>query len=103
MKNYLKTLITLQIIVSYSDDGLLTKEKIIEILEKNCNNKAKVYEIDYNRYKSKIASLKNNDHKEYLFYIRNNKGDNNNKIEQPKKQVELGKITKKKDFIKRKS
>lgn len=88
------------IIVSYSDDGLLTKERIIEILEKNCNNKAKVYEIDYNRYKSKIASLKKNDHKEYLFYIRNNKIGNDSKIAKPKKQVELSKITKKKDFIK---
>lgn len=87
------------IIVSYSDDGLLTKDKIIEILEKNCKNKAKIYEIDYNRYKSKKPSLKNNNHKEFIFYIKNAKFDTNKTVS-PSSKIELTKITKQKDFIK---
>lgn len=88
------------IIVSYSNDGLLSKDKIIEILETNCKSKAKVYEINYNRYKSKKESLKDNIHKEYLFYINNKNINHDYKFLNTSIKIELNKITKKKDYIK---
>ncbi len=91
------------IIVSYSGDGLLSKDKIIEILESYCDSKVKVYDIDYNRYKNKNESLKKDKHQEYLFYIENKKI---NKIQQPFEQKKeiikpvLQKLSKNKNHIK---
>jgi len=91
------------IIVSYSGDGIMSKDTIINILEECCNNKAKVYDIDYARYKSKNESLKKDKHQEYLFYIENKKIGLNLKQNESKVQksnIELNKITKSKNFIK---
>ncbi len=63
------------IIVSYSDDGLLSCNEICEILSNNCiSESVKVYRIPYNKYKSKLTS--NNDthtHFEYIFYAQKEK------------------------------
>lgn len=58
------------IIVSYSNDGLLSIDEILELLKANCiTNSVKIYKIDYNRYKSKIQT-RHEPHFEYLFYAR---------------------------------
>lgn len=89
------------IIVSYSGDGLMSKETIIDILEEHCDNKAKVYDIDYNRYKNKNESLKKNKHQEYLFYIENKKVNSKSiKAQKVISNTEVSKLTKTKDFIK---
>ena len=59
------------IIVSYSDDGLLTSEEIMSILSTYCEpNSVKLYEIPYNRYKSKAPQNGKSEHYEYIFYAR---------------------------------
>lgn len=58
------------IIISYSNDGLLTQEQIVELLKSICvANTVKVYKIGYSRYKSKIQT-EHEQHFEYLFYAR---------------------------------
>lgn len=58
------------VIISYSDDGLLTQEQIVELLKSTClANTVKVYKIGYSRYKSKIQT-EHEQHFEYLFYAR---------------------------------
>lgn len=61
------------IIVSYSGDGLMSKETIVKILKEYFESNVKVYNIDYSRYKSKNESLKKDKHQEYLFYVENKK------------------------------
>lgn len=59
------------IIISYSDDGLLTENEIIELLNKHCiSGTTKVYKIPYNRYKSKAPQNGKKEHFEYIFYAR---------------------------------
>lgn len=62
------------IIVSYSDDGLLTIDELAEILKAHCKeNSVKIYKFAYSRYKGKIQSNQSN-HFEYILYARK-KGD----------------------------
>lgn len=57
------------IIISYSDDGLLSLEEIVEILKLHCiEESVKVYKIPYNRYKSKAPQNGKSEHYEYIFY-----------------------------------
>lgn len=57
------------IIISYSNDGLMDEEQIIQILQKHCiPQSVKVYKIPYSRYNSKIQDDDKADHFEYLFY-----------------------------------
>lgn len=59
------------IVVSYSDDGLLSLEEIVEILKTHCiSDSVKIYEIPYNRYKSKMPQDGKPDHYEYIFYAK---------------------------------
>lgn len=59
------------IVISYSDDGLLTLDEIIEILEAYCiKDSVKVYKIPYNRYKSKAPQYGKAEHYEYIFYAK---------------------------------
>lgn len=58
------------IIISYSDDGLLSLDEISDLLKEKCiANSVKVYKIDYSRYQSKIRT-RSQSHFEYLFYAR---------------------------------
>ena len=60
------------IIISYSDDGLLTVEDIIAILSNYCIvDSIKKYDIPYARYKGKLEQTKK-EHNEYIFYARKN-------------------------------
>lgn len=73
------------IIISYSDDGLLTADEIIEILKANCiSDFVKLYKIPYNRYKSKLPQTTSSEHFEYIFYAK--KKISNNSIAPIKKQ-----------------
>lgn len=57
------------IIISYSDDGLLTADEILEILKENCiSDTVKLYKIPYSRYKSKLPQNEKPEHFEYIFY-----------------------------------
>lgn len=57
------------IIISYSNDGLLTEEQIIDILKSHCiPESVKLYKIPYSRYKSKIQGDDKPTHFEYIFY-----------------------------------
>lgn len=57
------------IVISYSDDGLLSLDEIIEILSTHCiTDSVKVYKIPYNRYKSKAPQNGKSNHYEYIFY-----------------------------------
>lgn len=59
------------IVISYSDDGLLTADEIIEILRENCiSDSVKLYKIPYSRYKSKLPQNEKPEHFEYIFYAR---------------------------------
>lgn len=59
------------IVVSYSDDGLLTKEEILEILKNHCIEESiKLYKIPYGRYKSKLPQNVSQEHFEYIFYAK---------------------------------
>lgn len=59
------------IIISYSDDGLLTREEITQTLQQHCiGDSVKVYEIPYHRYKSKLPQDGKPEHYEYIFYAR---------------------------------
>lgn len=61
------------IIISYSDDGLLSADEIIEILKNNCmTDSVKLYKISYNRYKSKLPQSNKPEHFEYIFYAKKN-------------------------------
>ncbi|MDR3262704.1 MAG: Dam family site-specific DNA-(adenine-N6)-methyltransferase [Clostridiales bacterium] len=56
------------IIVSYSDDGLLSVEQILTILRKHCRTESVDYvAIPYARYKGKLEQ-KQKEHNEYIFY-----------------------------------
>ena len=58
------------IVISYSDDGLLSVDQIKEILSKHCIiDSIKQYDIPYARYKGKLG---HNDkpHNEYIFYAK---------------------------------
>lgn len=58
------------IIISYSDDGLLSIDDIELILKTYCiEDTVKLYTIPYNRYKSKHEQSKTN-HNEYIFYAK---------------------------------
>jgi adenine-specific DNA-methyltransferase len=58
------------IIISYSDDGLLSIEDITDILNRFCiGSSIKVYKIPYARYKGKLEQAKV-EHYEYIFYAR---------------------------------
>ncbi len=58
------------IIISYSDDGLLSVDEIIEILSKYCiSDSVKKYDIPYARYKGKLGQS-NKTHNEYIFYAK---------------------------------
>lgn len=57
------------IVISYSDDGLLSEQEIMEILRANCiENTVKLYKIPYSRYKSKLPQSDKPEHYEYIFY-----------------------------------
>ena len=57
------------IIISYSDDGLLTADEIIDILKAHCiGESVQLYKIAYNRYKSKLPQTDKPEHFEYIFY-----------------------------------
>lgn len=59
------------IIISYSDDGLLSEEEIIDILKRYCiPDTVKLYKIAYNRYKSKAPQNNKSEHFEYVFYAK---------------------------------
>ena len=59
------------IVISYSDDGLLTSDEIISILENNCiKETVKLYKIPYSRYKSKLPQNDKPEHFEYIFYAK---------------------------------
>ena len=61
------------IIISYSDDGLLTSDTILDILNRYCKgNKAQFEKIPYARYKGKQAQEKK-EHNEYIFYAQKQK------------------------------
>jgi adenine-specific DNA-methyltransferase len=87
------------IIISYSDDGLLTVDEMTTLLKKYCmENTVKVYKISYNRYKGKIQS-NNSEHFEYLFYAR--KKNDEPIITQPKTELPKAvNVTSAKRFIK---
>lgn len=56
------------IVISYSEDGLLSVEDLTEILGKHCLKKSiKKYTIPYARYQSKLKQKKK-EHNEYIFY-----------------------------------
>ena len=58
------------IVISYSDDGLLSTEEIIDILAKHCiSDSIKKYDIPYARYKGKLKQAKK-EHNEYIFYAK---------------------------------
>lgn len=58
------------IVISYSDDGLLSVNEMIEILSKYCIvDSIKKYEIPYARYKGKLEQS-NKSHNEYIFYAK---------------------------------
>lgn len=59
------------IVVSYSDDGLLSVDEIIEILSKYClSGSVKKYDIPYSRYKGKLVQSNKSPHNEYIFYAK---------------------------------
>ena len=56
------------IVISYSDDGLLSEDELIEILKTYCiEDSVKLYKIPYSRYQSKIKS-NGEEHYEFIFY-----------------------------------
>lgn len=58
------------IIISYSDDGLLSIDDMQELLEKYCIvSSIKRYDIPYARYKAKLDQTKK-EHCEYIFYAK---------------------------------
>lgn len=84
------------IIISYSNDGLLTQDQIVEILKDTCiADTVKVYKIGYNRYRSKIQTEREQ-HFEYLFYARKK----NVSIEEPAAAPKRTIVTSKKKYIK---
>jgi len=61
------------IVVSYSDDGLLSIKNITDILKKNCkNDKIVLTKIPYSRYKGKLPQKQKN-HFEYIIYAKKQK------------------------------
>jgi adenine-specific DNA-methyltransferase len=61
------------IIISYSDDGLLNSEAIINILKKHCKSESvNVDKIPYSRYKGKLVQ-EEKEHYEYIFYAQKQK------------------------------
>ena len=59
------------IIISYSDDGLLSADDIIDILKNICiSDSVKIYKIPYGRYKSKLPLNNQQEHFEYIFYAK---------------------------------
>jgi adenine-specific DNA-methyltransferase len=61
------------IIISYSDDGLLSKGSILDILNSHCKiGKAHLKKIPYARYKGKKPQEKK-EHSEYIFYAQKQK------------------------------
>lgn len=56
------------IVISYSDDGLLSEDELTEILKTYCiEDSVKLYKIPYSRYQSKIKS-NGEEHCEFIFY-----------------------------------
>ena len=61
------------IIISYSDDGLLSPDTILDILRRHCKGgKARLLTIPYSRYKGKQPQFKK-EHNEYIFYAQKQK------------------------------
>ncbi len=78
------------IIISYSDDGLLSADEIIDILKSNCiADTVKLYKIPYSRYKSKQPQNGKTDHFEYIFYAKKQVKENFQPITQPITQETL--------------
>jgi len=85
------------IIISYSNDGLLTEEQILELLKSTCiANTVKVYKIGYNRYKSKIQ-IEHDKHFEYLFYAQKKRGEF---IAEPTVMLNSATVTGNKKYVK---
>lgn len=56
------------VILSYSSDGLMTKEYILNVLRRHCEkDSVECIEIPYKKYRN-YKTHKDNDHYEYLFY-----------------------------------
>lgn len=92
------------IIISYSDDGLLSPEEIIGILKLYCiEESVKVYKIPYNRYRSKAPQNGKSEHYEYIFYAKKNitrQMQETKFVSADKKPTESFRQTDKKRFIK---
>jgi adenine-specific DNA-methyltransferase len=58
------------LVISYSDDGLLSIDELTAILKRFCiADTVKIYKIPYARYKGKLEQEKT-EHYEYIFYVR---------------------------------
>lgn len=69
LENLIKNIESRHIILSYSSEGLVSKQFIEDILKKyGIQSSYRLKEIAYRKYKSKILT-KNDNLKEYLFYI----------------------------------
>lgn len=90
------------IIVSYSNDGLLSLEEIIEILKTHCiGETVKVYKIPYSRYKSKVPQNGKSEHYEYIFYAqKKNQKQSGHILSLQSERTSLSAKTDKKRFIK---
>lgn len=87
------------IIISYSDDGLLSIEELMSLLKTHCiSNSVKVYKIEYSRYKGKIQTTQNK-HFEYIFYARK-KDSNTTSLPTELPQQKAFLLTDKKRFVK---
>lgn len=89
------------IIISYSDDGLLSVDEILGILSKHCIVESiKKYEIPYARYKGKLEQVKK-EHCEYIFYAKKDVlRSSSEEIKRTETQYKLADNIDKKRFIK---
>lgn len=88
------------IIISYSDDGLLSVNDMIDILQKYCiKESVKKYDIPYARYKGKLEQSKK-EHNEYIFYAKKHLEREYNRKKVQNKPTKQSDIIDKKRFVK---
>jgi adenine-specific DNA-methyltransferase len=90
--NFIKSIKTKYLILSYNNEGILSVNELIEILSNNCSNIIKVKKQEYSKFKGGKNNKGNKNVIEYLIIVEFNKCQKANDLETVKDELTKHKI-----------
>ena len=90
--NFIKSIKTKYLILSYNNEGILSVNELIEILSNNCNNMIKVKKQEYSKFKGGKNHKGNKNVIEYLIIVEFNKSQKNDDLDFVKNELKKHKI-----------